>query len=878
MATYRLRNKLLNRALHIDYLRLRCGEEDHFAAAFYERRSDPEALAATAFIALSEWDVAVLIPTPELYPEALTSIYSQEALSSCISGSAGYFNYLWDHPVNALWEDTLRTAETNFVTMLIAVRFTEWFRHELGLGAELLFCDFVDELALQYRGTTIFVAHSLGWNDATVFLTAAPGHEADLLSAAVRVKLATLADCLVRTPEGKVVFNDEQQGSGVVAASYSHLLGQLAAYASNTLSLGTLSDAVASANVLVRVSPPDEEPVRRQLAALAGFPVKNVHGELGHYSLSADLTPFFSTDGANKGLRIVKELRQFIGDLAKSAGASFPETTTTLTLHEETPARPVTHTAASAHVNETASAISAIHRIVPAQLAGHASQMTIHRLSSVMTTLLAHLRDPVRAAVVGHLCRFLRTQAPRLLPALDKDSEEDFCHVLEFALSQATDGLSQFQHDAFALGLTGRGGYSRLIQTVEQWLIDLLSLLGISNLPLVTFGMQSGTDGTTSRYRIDLPFNVLFVPFRWHMLFHEVGHFCWTQIFGWRLDSFAIWSEFTGRVTTLPLRGADARAEFLRLRAIIREYFPNYLTFNLVSKGDFSHFDAIAVRNIIRTTRSAPRTRDLMMHVVVRTLLMQGDLFSERLRNEGILPSQDIASPEDLSNDAYHVIGWRWWELWTELADLVNHPDVSTTQFVQLVSETIVSTVQQIEAIAGESDRAQEVASAVLPIVEDQAFVEAATTAVISGIALMGALGRDLHGRNAVENGVPLTEYGSLLFVVERERDFIDASVAEHEPDFAVSLAEGTVYPVAPAAYAFSRLLIDARPIIRTHPSGAFMRSQIAAILSLWHRSVTSTPNGVEDLIKRLEKHLIPMRLVVLHRTPANFVRESSAP
>src|SRR5207248_3354906 len=88
------RYPLAEEAVYIEFVRLRCGTEERFrrGVAEVQRRRSERLLT---FVALSEWDAMIVVPSTELYPRALTDIYAQREVASSVSSSSGYFAYLW---------------------------------------------------------------------------------------------------------------------------------------------------------------------------------------------------------------------------------------------------------------------------------------------------------------------------------------------------------------------------------------------------------------------------------------------------------------------------------------------------------------------------------------------------------------------------------------------------------------------------------------------------------------------------------------------------------------------------------------------------------------------------------------------------------------
>src|SRR6185436_12025790 len=477
-----LQYPLAEQAVHIDFLRLRCGSEQTFQQGIRDiRKAEP----VHTFIAFSEWDAVVVVPSQELYPHTLTAIYADAKVASSVSGTSGYFAYLWQHPINENWRDRLVGFEASGPTILTSLRFSDWFRRDVGLGAELLFCNYLRDLLEtdRFRGVSAIAAHSLGWNDVILF-THAESEEGRLTDLLAAVRLTTLRNCVADRAKdcGFSAGGDSQ----IFAASYTHLLGGFDGYLKRELSLGGLAPLIESARLLVRVAPPHERELRKFMDEWrTEANVSVVPSEMGHYSLSMDISEFTRSDGGRRAIAFVADTRNVIGGLrrehdTKHEPDTYAETTTIFRFlepdqkHAEPPAVPIPE--------ELRREIETVERVMGElphllhQLG--ASPMTSHRFVSVLLTLLDHLSDPVRSSVVRHLSRFAKT-IPDLVRELDPDGIDDLCHVLEYAVGQAIDGIAQFQHDANALGLSGRGGYSRLIVTVEWYIRSTFARLGI---------------------------------------------------------------------------------------------------------------------------------------------------------------------------------------------------------------------------------------------------------------------------------------------------------------------------------------------------------------------------------------------------------------
>ena len=72
MSVRAIQRQLSAQAVHIDFLRLRCGSEERFLSGVQEVRGGKKADAIHPFIAFSEWDALVVVPCSQLYPPTLT--------------------------------------------------------------------------------------------------------------------------------------------------------------------------------------------------------------------------------------------------------------------------------------------------------------------------------------------------------------------------------------------------------------------------------------------------------------------------------------------------------------------------------------------------------------------------------------------------------------------------------------------------------------------------------------------------------------------------------------------------------------------------------------------------------------------------------------
>jgi hypothetical protein len=853
-----LRYPLADQAVHIDFLRLRCGTEETFQEGIADVQKGT-ADAIHTFIAFSEWDAAIVVPSRELYPRSLTEIYANSKVASSVSGMSGYFAYLWEHPVNENWQARLANIEQSGPSILTSLRFAEWFRREVGLGAELLFCDFL-QAALdsdRYRGIHAVVAHSLGWNDV-ILITHCNGNEERLTELLTDIRLTTLENCVGDKVDGFEAVPNSQ----IFAASYTHMLGGLAPYNKRELSLSGLSPLIESARMLVRVAPPDEKQVRKFLdRQRRKAKVKVVPSEMGHYSLSMDITEFTRSEGGKRALAFVAETRKFIGTLQKDPTGtknepdSYAETTTIFRFKDRAgqqhPAPP--HIPIPKEVRNEIQIVERVMGELP-HLLQHlgASSMTSHRFVSVLLTLLDHLSDPVRSSVVRHLSRFAKT-IPDLVRELDPDGIDDLCHVLEYAVGQAIDGIAQFQHDANALGLSGRGGYSRLIVTVEWYVYSMYARLGVpARLPLITFGLRSGNAGSTRRYQIDIPFSVLFVPGRWHNLLHEVGHLTWQYTFSWMMESLAIYREMEREIHMEVQRDfwkGDRRltdheakelaedrvhVEFLRTREILRELFPSFLIFALPCAGDLRAMDALMLRRMMSLGHPSSVTRELLLAVVMRCLL---ELMDHALK-EGA-----AADSKQGMTDIQRAVAW--WGTWETLKD--KRFDDEVRQAVHWLGETMDQLAKDTGTNFGMKKQA----------LESPSLATAAAEALHSTVRALMLRGR--HFRAQVPDHFAPMLFGRLLAKIAHMQN--EQSHVGYQTwigsQFAEWVRAGEIFPKHRDAFIWSRLLLASRAELIAGGRDLLMRSQLSVLLSMWHDAITDGPHQREKLERIITLGLI---------------------
>ncbi len=830
------RNKLLTRGLYFDFLRLRCGGEQRFFDAIRKIRCTDEHDRPRMFIAFSEWDAVVITPSNELYPRVLNELYGGNEVASAVSGTAGYFAYLWDHPINADLDRRLTEFQSDGVAIMVSLRFEDWFRREVGLGGEMLFCDFLAR-ECEKEGLSAIVAHTLGWNDVVVTIHAT-SREQRLIRLVATIRTAT-----AQVLSGDVAADafGSHADSMVFAASYTHLISGYARYLDQSLTFGELVENLDSALLLVRVSPSREGEVRECIAATAAsigdyaITLEQMPSEMGHYSFSVDISALAVKDRGNDAVRLVSSVRNFIGATGEDPPSSYPETSTTLRFRETMAAtvRARSGTSADPAIAEVAKVMS---NVIPQLQALGASPMSVYRFGAVLTTLLDHLSDPVRSAVVRHMAKFVLETAA-IVPTLQRDQLEDFCHICEYAMTQATDGIVQFQHDANTLGLTGRGGYSRLITAIETYVEDLLAALDMPQKSvLITFGLRTGHAGVTGRFQIDVPFNVLFVPSRWSVLLHETGHIAWVATFGWIPESLKVFERqadeirLTRREKTADEVELAARLDFIRTREIIREFFPNLLVWRIACGGDFAAFDRLSLRHIVSSNGATSGTRELLMAVVLHALL-------------------EVVRTKEAGGT---VVGREWWKMWGELSD--------SDQKAAIAGATAGIGAALDEAEHDSNERTRPSVAHKRKLLWSDPFRDAVVEAFSSVVMVLRFSATEFSKGQKEE-------------LAERQFKAIQSALAEMMSEqadftswpargFAEWLMSGTVLARAPGAHILCRLLLETYPQMKHAKSpGAFMVSQLSALLALWHRGVT----GERDEGKHTTDVLSQLQLATYH-------------
>lgn len=835
---YIFKCRLLDRALHFDFLRLRCGTEARFHQAVSKLQVDRTAERPRTFMAMSEWDAVVLLPSRELYPRVLNTFYENPEVDATIAGTSGYFGYLWNHNINNGLDDKLNEFQRSGLAFVISLRFEDWVRRELGLGAEILFCNFLESELRHKNGLSAVVAHTLGWNDIVLVLHALTQQER-LLEMQSRIRLLTLKDLLPPKDAARFGANAD---APMFAASYTHLIGGYEAVISGHKGMGKLSRKVVDATLLIRVAPPLEWAVRQKIEDLSGgrLLAKNMPTEVGHYTFSTKITSLFRDNEGRDGMQLLSDIRGYIGEQMGQLLSSYAETTTVLRFREPSkPTRKLVTAEPDPGLKKAIGEVRSLIKTLPDLLKGRGvSPMAVHRFVSVMTTLFDHLSDPIRSSVVRHLTRFLGETSK--VAGLDRQDMEDLCQICEYAMTQATDGIAQFQHDANALGLTGRGGYSRLIAAIENYVDDIFGALDLFDRNfLITFGQRVGHEGSVGRFHIDVPFNVLFVPSRWYILLHEAGHIAWGKKFGWMAESLAVFDEMEREIEQEPRVGKrkrravrpreknlQARADFIRTRELIRELFPNLLVYRVACGGDLAEFDRVSLRHILSRSRPGRGTRELLVAVVLHCILKMTEAGNGGRAWLSML-----------------LTNWKD----KEINEAVREATTSLARALDLPPEEALS--EHTRALIKNKKR----------LIVSDPLRDAARESVKSVLKVLGFIARQFTNEKHL---------GSYVF--EELDDFIKTmihhqknSASWREQGFAKWMIGGEVLSIAPGAEVWARLLLESRTDIKSAENkAAFMVSQLAALLSIWHRAAVS-PEGDDHGAKRvLHTRLIPLDLV----------------
>lgn len=843
--------------LHIDFLRLRCGAEETFHRGIEKLKASPSEASEppSVFIAFAEWDAVVMLPCTRLYPPGLNQLYGTPEIATAIAGNAGYFSYLWAHPINDGFEDKLVRFESSGIGTLISLRFEDWVRNKFGLAAELLICDAVQEKLRQQEndGIEAVVANTLGWNDVAVLLHASK-NEQQLTKILSWMRILTLHDLLgqewLAGMDTSCVTDDESR-LPIFAASYTHLIGSYEQYENATLRFGSLREEIIAAKLLVRVPASFEPEVRRTIAPYLGIPpdghlVEHMPSEMGHYSFSANISELAKSDDAAQLINLLRHTRATIGKLGGGTAGTYAETSTVFTFVERQEGiESLVKPGINQELNDEIEALALVLKNLPENLAIRgASPMTIHRFATVMITLLDHLSDPVRSSAVHHAATFIRTLADRI-GTLNRESIDDLCQVCEVAIGQAIDGIAQFQHDANSIGLSGRGGYTRLIGAIEMFTRDLFVGLGIKQEPpLITFGLRTGSPGSLDRFQIDIPFRVVFTPSDWYILLHEVGHLCWVESFGWMSESLATYEALSREIAlNRPNLAAEepekfdktVRTEFLSTRSIVRELFPNLVVFRLACGEDLKRFDLLSMHHVLRRSSTDDGTRSMLIGVVLHVLL-------------GVITDASAATAKTDRGDVHRTRAW--WQGWGDWrARLTTDRNAGRGQIKELVQDA-VNSMSEVLAELGRTSLHLNVNDK-QKILSSESFRDAAVDAIFSVVEVLA-----LAGGQFTDTASP----GAKLF--HDVQNAIDAAVAvQHDYsdwryDFATWLGSGEVFAMVPTGYVWLSLLIDAEEELRPRSSAEFMVSQLSIVLAMWHRAVTSRGSGSTDEAIRKLNHI----------------------
>jgi hypothetical protein len=643
------------------------------------------------------------------------------------------------------------------------------------------------------------------------------------------------------------------------AASYTHLIGGYDLFQSGHLSLGSLAEEIVAAKLLVRVPASFEPEVRDIINTQLPNPVderellERMPSEMGHYSLSVDLSEMAKRKkgGARDVFNLVRQTRSAIGRLGPGSG--YAETSTIFTFKEpQEGIKNLVKPKIAEDVRKEIDEIVRVLNVLPGDLAAlGASPMTIHRFSSVLVTLIDHLSDPIRGSVVRHAAGFMRS-LPDRIGGVGREAVDDLCHVCEAAVGQAIDGIAQFQHDANSIGLSGRGGYSRLIVAIEMFVRDIFIALDVQDEPpLITFGLRTGTPGSLDRFQLDVPFRVVFTPSDWYILLHEIGHHVWINAFGWMTENVATYEALSREIMLnsprkKPLSGVQkaARAEFLSCRSVVRELFPNLLVHRLTCGDDLAQFDRISIHHVLRATGKSVGMRTMLIAVVLHALLDEiGKRDGKAIRK---VARNSVARAES------------WWHGWKEMRDGLKriektNPKEARRRLTAIAQRSINSVGRTLAQVTkATSNRANDRQK----ILGSEAFLDSVVDVLTSIIDVLAFSNEQFGAKNPP---------GSQLF--HRVQCAIDDAIEEEavydawSDKFADWLAGGEVFALAPRAHVWTKLLLQADAQLRRGKPSTFLVSQLSVVLSMWHRAVTGRPSGSEAP-DRLEKVLRPLGLV----------------
>jgi hypothetical protein len=367
-------------------------------------------------------------------------------------------------------------------------------------------------------------------------------------------------------------------------------------------------------------------------------------------------------------------------------------------------------------------------------------------------------------------------------------------------------------------------------------------------MPLITFGLRSGNAGSTRRYQIDIPFNVLFAPSRWHILLHEVGHLAWQHTFSWMMESLEIFRAMEReirievrrdlrknkqKVTSgeVKVRAAEqVHVEFLRTREILRELFPSYLIFALPCGGNLEEMDALTLRHMMSVGHPSSVTRELLVGVVTHCLL-------------GIMDAavRESTDPRKPMTDMQRATAW--WGVWEGLKNEAHEERIRVA--VREISGTITRVTEearkakQKHASRDETSSRSNLPGVKMLILHSGSFAKAAAETLHSTIQALALRGRHFVDPTAATLAPMLfgRRLGPSVFAQqEQSHPAYDAWIGHQFADW---LHSGEVLPQHRDSFIWSRLLLGSRNALVSGGRESIMRSQLSVLLSMWHDAIT---------------------------------------
>ena len=661
-----LRFPLHREGIQVDFLRIAPGEEEHVSRSFAD---DGAGSNPSLYWAFGEWDAISLRPSHGLWGEDKTgSQHVPEALES-VTNSTGFFAYLYDHPVNRDWKKQLTQGSSNLPVLLVCIRFRDQLRKCLGLGAELSLCAAVERWtrSRRQRRPGALVCHTTGWYDAVVMIRPQAGDQTAILTAIDHLRGLTLRDLLdthAELPE----FAALPLGAEAVNATYHHILVPIHTYVAadnRRIEWGHLTRRLRSVRVLLRVDPDDEASIR---GSVAGNRDIEVLREFGRFGLSLRKR----TRGSDP-MEFVRQVRSWIP--SRRNHHSGAETCTVLAFSQLRSGEPVFEASwiSDPSDDELRRGLRQHLKRLDRDLSGNrASDMVRYRFGAVLTALASDLADRNRAPAVRHVASFVVRRLNQLLEPgrLDRSSLEALCHLLEYAMWQAVDGLLQVQFDANGFGLTGRGGYGRLSLAVWHYCRDAFDITEIPQdlEPLLTFGLsETNALGTSKGNRVDIPFRVANTVSRWHVILHELGHILWKGIledFPMSLACYEALNTETPMAEHAKPEGNEGVAEetrsqqdppteelseavsltLLRTAKIVDELYPQLLVCATAFGRDISACRKMQLRSQLQRNTEIPHSRYVATAVVTDMLLQRCFLLQDTLfANEDVGPETLVA-------------------------------------------------------------------------------------------------------------------------------------------------------------------------------------------------------------------------------------------